>query len=180
MPRKQTDIERGLKNKGFLLTESHHHHYFIYHSIAGKKTTVKTKTSHGQREISDDLIGKMAQQVKLNRSEFLNLVDCSLFHACRTSGAVQQGKYGANRRGSRCENSPIKGILLDASNYRTWKIQSCISIERLKSRPVRLKKFKNDYIQKIVSDFQKTDFYEDDFLKDLEAGLMKLSVIRKG
>lgn len=43
-----------------------------------------------------------------------------------------------------------------------------------------MKKFKNDYIQKIVSDFQKTDFYEDDFLKDLEAGLMKLSVIRKG
>jgi hypothetical protein len=77
MPRKQTDIERGLKNKGFMLTESHHH-YFIYHSVAGKKTTVKTKTSHGQREISDDLIAKMAQQVKLNRSEFLDLVDCSL------------------------------------------------------------------------------------------------------
>ena len=53
-------------------------------------------------------------------------------------------------------------------------------IERLRSRPVRLKKFKNDNIQKIVSDFQKTDFYEDDFLKDLEAGLMKSSVIRKG
>ena len=39
---------------------------------------------------------------------------------------------------------------------------------------------KNDNIQKVVSDFQKTDFYEDDFLKDLEAGLMKSSVIRKG
>ena len=35
-------------------------------------------------------------------------------------------------------------------------------IDRLKSRPVRLKKFKNDNIQKIVSDFQKTDLYEDD------------------
>jgi len=53
-------------------------------------------------------------------------------------------------------------------------------IERLKSRPVRLEKFKNDNIQKIVSDFQKTDLYEDDFLKDLETGLMKSSVIRKG
>ena len=47
-------------------------------------------------------------------------------------------------------------------------------IERLKSRSVRLKKFKNDNIQKIVSDFQKTDIYEDDFLKDMETGLIKL------
>ena len=39
----------------------------------------------------------------------------------------------------------------------------------------RLKKFKNDNIEKIVSDFQKTDFYEDDFLKDLETGLKKSS-----
>ena len=52
-------------------------------------------------------------------------------------------------------------------------------IERLKSRSVRLKKFKNDNIQKIVSDFQKTDLYEDDFLKDIETGLMKSSVICK-
>ena len=52
-------------------------------------------------------------------------------------------------------------------------------IERLKSRPVRLKKFKNDNIQKIVSDFKKTDIYEDDFLKDMETGLMKSSVICK-
>jgi hypothetical protein len=52
-------------------------------------------------------------------------------------------------------------------------------IERLKSRPVRLKKFKNDNIQKIVSDFRKTDIYEDDFLKDMETGLMKSSVICK-
>ncbi len=52
-------------------------------------------------------------------------------------------------------------------------------IERLKSRPVRLKKFKNDNIQKIVSDFQKTDLYEDDFLKEIEPGLMKSSVICK-
>ena len=44
----------------------------------------------------------------------------------------------------------------------------------------RLKKFKNDNIEKIVSDFQKTDFYEDDFLKDLETGLKKSSAIRKG
>lgn len=49
-----------------------HHHYFIYYSLEGKKTSVKTKTSHGQRQISDDLIAKMARQLKVSRSVFLN------------------------------------------------------------------------------------------------------------
>lgn len=77
MPRKQADVERALRSKGFIQTESHHH-FFIYHSTAGRKTPVKTKTSHGQREISDDLLGKMAQQVKLFKGDFLDLVDCPL------------------------------------------------------------------------------------------------------
>ena len=46
MPSKHAAIEHGLKNKGFVVADSHHH-YFIYYSIDGKKTTVKTKTSHG-------------------------------------------------------------------------------------------------------------------------------------
>lgn len=68
MPRKQADVERALTRKGFKQSESHHR-FFIYHSKAGRKTLVKTKTSHGQREISDDLLSKMAQQVKLARGE---------------------------------------------------------------------------------------------------------------
>ena len=77
MPRKQADVERALRSKGFIQTKSHHH-FFIYHSSAGRKTPIKTKTSHNQREISDDLLGKMAQQVKLSKSDFLDLVDCPL------------------------------------------------------------------------------------------------------
>lgn len=77
MPRKQADVERALRSKGFIQSESHHH-FFIYHSSAGRKTPVKTKTSHGQREISDDLLGKMALQVKLSKGDFLALVDCPL------------------------------------------------------------------------------------------------------
>jgi predicted RNA binding protein YcfA (HicA-like mRNA interferase family) len=77
MPRKQADVERALSRKGFVQSESHHR-FFIYHSKAGRKTPIKTKTSHGQREISDSLLSKMAQQVKLGRGEFLDLVDCPL------------------------------------------------------------------------------------------------------
>lgn len=90
MPRKHSAIERGLKNKGFGVAESHHH-YFIYYSIDGKKTAVKTKTSHGQREISDDLIAKMARQVKVSRSEFLDLIDCPLSRKDYESILVSSG-----------------------------------------------------------------------------------------
>ena len=49
-------------------------------------------------------------------------------------------------------------------------------LERLKTRPVKLKPFKKDKIESILADFAGTDLYEEDFLKDLEEGLKKSSV----
>ena len=46
-------------------------------------------------------------------------------------------------------------------------------IERLKSKPIKLKPFKKDKVESLLSDFAATDLYEDDFLKDLEEGLKK-------
>lgn len=77
MPRKRTDVEAGLLNKGFRQKEGDHH-YFIYHATNGKKTAVFTKTSHSHSEISNDLISAMARQCKLPRKEFERLVDCPL------------------------------------------------------------------------------------------------------
>ncbi len=77
MPRKQTDVERALTKKGFKQSESHHR-FFVYYSKSGLKTPVNTKTSHGHSEVSDDLLSKMARQLKVSRSEFLDLVDCPL------------------------------------------------------------------------------------------------------
>jgi len=48
-------------------------------------------------------------------------------------------------------------------------------LKRLKIKPVRLKPFKLDKIDSILSDFKKTNLYEDAFLKDLEDGLKKSS-----
>ncbi|MFT0899509.1 hypothetical protein [Candidatus Methanoprimaticola sp. MG2] len=44
----------------------------------GIKTRIRTKISHGEREIGDPLILKMARQLKLDKREFLELVDCNL------------------------------------------------------------------------------------------------------
>ncbi len=77
MPRKQSDVEKGLTTKGFQRKEGDHN-YFHYYSTAGKKTAVFTKTSHGAREIDDNLLGRMARQCKLSRADFDLLIDCPL------------------------------------------------------------------------------------------------------
>jgi len=52
-------------------------------------------------------------------------------------------------------------------------------MDRLKSDFLKLKTFKKDKIEAILSDFSATDSYEDGFLKDLEEGLKKSSIYTK-
>ena len=77
MPRKQSEIEKSLKAKGFE-PKVGDHNFFHYYSKAGKKTIVYTKTSHGAREIDDSLLARMAKQCQLSRADFDLLVDCPL------------------------------------------------------------------------------------------------------
>ncbi|MBU4014018.1 MAG: hypothetical protein KJ550_11190 [Proteobacteria bacterium] len=49
-------------------------------------------------------------------------------------------------------------------------------LERLKAKPVKLKPFKKDKIDSILTDFAATNLYEDGFLKDIEEGLKKSSL----
>ena len=49
-------------------------------------------------------------------------------------------------------------------------------LQRLKTKPVTLNKFKKAGIDAILADFESTNLYEDDFLEDLEEGLEKSSV----
>jgi hypothetical protein len=46
--------------------------------VDDRKTSINTKISHGERELRDVLIGLMAKQVKLTKSDFLRLVECAL------------------------------------------------------------------------------------------------------
>jgi predicted RNA binding protein YcfA (HicA-like mRNA interferase family) len=77
MPRKQDEVEKSLLKKGFLPSNGDHN-FFFYHSKAGKKTIVRTKTSHGGKEIDDNLMSQMAKQCKLTNKDFALLVDCPL------------------------------------------------------------------------------------------------------
>jgi hypothetical protein len=88
MPRDRRVVEAGLLRKGFVKKEGDHH-FFIYYTVGGKKTSVYTKTSHGEREIVDMNLSKMARQVKLTREDFYRLIDCSLSQKEYEAGLVR-------------------------------------------------------------------------------------------
>jgi hypothetical protein len=79
LPRDKREVEAALQSKGFSRDERDHR-YFIYYSEEGKRTPVKTRTSHGTstRTLGDDLISQMARQCGVTRKDFLALVDCPL------------------------------------------------------------------------------------------------------
>lgn len=82
MPRKRDEIIRSLTAKGF--EEGGGDHIFLsYRRTDGKLSTIRTKLSRGTKykDVSDDLLGKMARQVRLPKGDFLDLIDCPLDQA---------------------------------------------------------------------------------------------------
>jgi len=76
MPKDARRVAKGLKKKGFFTDQGDHTFYHL--CVNGKKTVVYTKISHGEDEIHDELLGKMARQVGLNKRDFIDLIDCPL------------------------------------------------------------------------------------------------------
>ena len=70
------NILKALKRKGFSSKMSSHIKLtFIFD---GRDTSIRTWISHGKKEISDKLLGIMAEQLSLSRQELNDLIDCSL------------------------------------------------------------------------------------------------------
>jgi len=72
-------VESALLSKGFELS-NRDHHYFTYHSLDGKKSLSKTKTSHSPKEksLGAARVGQMAKQCGLNAAEFADLIECPM------------------------------------------------------------------------------------------------------
>lgn len=90
MPRAKRMVEAGLLTKGFQSRDSHHK-FFVFHTAAGTKTAVRTRTSQGGNELDDFLLGQMAKQCKLSKSDFLQLVDCPMTQAAYEAKLVLSG-----------------------------------------------------------------------------------------
>lgn len=73
---KARQVHQGLLSKGFVLNNNDHR-YFVFH-IDGKKTSIRTRLSHGEKDIGNPLILAMARQTHLSKEEFIDLVECPL------------------------------------------------------------------------------------------------------
>lgn len=69
-------VRNSLLEKGFGLENNNHKMFYYY--MDGKRTSIRTMISHNSDEIDDFLIGKMKNQLKLSKEQFLDLVDCPL------------------------------------------------------------------------------------------------------
>ena len=74
--RKNYNIANSLLKKGF--EEKQSSHTRLTYFIDGKKSSIFTVVSHGKKEISDDLMHKMAKQIKLSYKQFCEVVDCPM------------------------------------------------------------------------------------------------------
>jgi len=73
---KARKLVKGLQKKGFVQATGDHTFLILW--INGKKTSIYTKVSHGSSEIADYLVNKMSIQLKLEKQDFLDLVNCPL------------------------------------------------------------------------------------------------------
>ncbi|MBQ9607841.1 MAG: hypothetical protein IJV15_00180 [Lachnospiraceae bacterium] len=78
MPRATKDVQKALLKKGFTLEKKRDHaYYFVY--IGNKKTRINTKISHGShKDISDSLLKLMMKEMKLQKKEFDEYMNCTL------------------------------------------------------------------------------------------------------
>jgi hypothetical protein len=73
---KTKDIHDALTGKGFRVAETHHEMLWLF--VKGQKTSIRTRLSRGSDEYDDGLLGLMAKQLKLKRSDLNRLIECPL------------------------------------------------------------------------------------------------------
>ena len=91
-PRRTRDLAAALLRKGFGRDNTHHEMYWLY--VGGKRTSVRTRISHGAREYGDSLLGQMARQLGLTRSEYDDLIECPMGGTEYVRLLTERGRIG--------------------------------------------------------------------------------------
>jgi len=69
-------IHAALLKKGFRQDSTHHLMYWFF--AGDRKTSVRTKISHGAAEYGDELLSRMAKEMRLRRRELDDFVRCPM------------------------------------------------------------------------------------------------------
>jgi len=73
---KSKEIKQSLLQKGFRQSNTHHEMFYLF--VNNKKTSIRTRLSHGISDYGDSLLGQMARQLKLERGKFEEFIECPL------------------------------------------------------------------------------------------------------
>jgi len=74
--RKSREIKDSLIKKGFISEQRDHTYLFLH--VAGRKSSIHTKISHGIKEYGDTLLSFMSRQLQLSTKQLNDLLDCPL------------------------------------------------------------------------------------------------------
>jgi hypothetical protein len=88
---KTKEVRASLNKKGFVEEDDRDHRYFFL-TIENKRSSIRTKLSHGEYEIDSFLIGKMAKQTGLTNREFEDLIKCPLTKEAYIELLIERGK----------------------------------------------------------------------------------------
>lgn len=70
------EVASALQRKGFERDKAHHFMFWLV--VNGKRTSIRTRYSHSDRQIEGGRIGQMSKQMKLSKRQFEDFVDCRL------------------------------------------------------------------------------------------------------
>jgi hypothetical protein len=73
---KPRNVQNALTRKGFRQSEGDHARFIFY--PGDRKTKIRTMLSHNSRDLGNELIHRMAVELRLTKADFLNLVSCTL------------------------------------------------------------------------------------------------------
>lgn len=77
MPMPARTVAAALMKKGFIAS-NRHHRMFLYQKQDGTLTSIKTRISHGESELSDFHVAQMAKQCLVSKADFNRFVACRL------------------------------------------------------------------------------------------------------
>lgn len=87
---KKNNIINSLTKKGF--RPDNRGHKYLYFYVNGKNTGIFTFVSWGSNEINDYLIGKMSFQVRLEKKQFIDLIECPLSEEEYIAELIRKGE----------------------------------------------------------------------------------------
>ena len=89
-PRKTRAVRAALLSKGFITDDTHHEMFWLV--VDGRKTSIRTRISHGVAEYGDNLLALVARQVGLSKQELYRLIDCPMDAEKLKRLLVERGK----------------------------------------------------------------------------------------